>query len=253
VLSALQPGDLARAAHVLRAGGVVALPFNGIFALFGDADRPVLHQRIQTLKHRPADKPLARVTLPEHANDEVDFARVHAPRQHIVALWFDLHALGIILPAKRRDDTVLLVWTEYPPLRQVLEHFRELGGRTLVGTSANRTGQPTATSVREVWQTFAFQLDAILADDFSHLPHACRRSTTIVDLTLPQPRLHRVGSVSPADLQRALTLHGFGALQVGRGARRQGSTTRRKPAMISPTEPIPMMGTMHVAAFGIGG
>ena len=39
----------------------------------------------------------------------------------------------------------LLVWAEYPPLRQVLEHFRALGGRALVGTSANGAGQPKRT------------------------------------------------------------------------------------------------------------
>ena len=38
VLSALQSADLARAAVILIRGGIVALPFNGIFALFGDLE-----------------------------------------------------------------------------------------------------------------------------------------------------------------------------------------------------------------------
>jgi len=261
VLSALQPGDLARAAHVLRSGGVVALPFNGIFALFGDADRPAIHERIYAMKCRPADKRIALTTLPEHAHELVDFSRTGAPGHRILELWQDLHALGLILPASARacdllgrvqsfDGTALLVWTEYAPLRRVLEELRALGGTTLFGTSANRSGQPTATTVRDVWRTFSSDLDAIVADDFSHLPIERRQSTTIVDLTTLQPRLHRLGNVALPELQNALARNGFGALQVGGG---YGSMRRRKPTMMSPIDPMPTRGTRHCVAFGMGG
>jgi len=52
----------------------------------------------------------------------------------------------------------------------------------------------------------------VFGDDFSHLPAGRRQSTSIVDLTGPEPTLRRQGSVSVAELQAALSLHRFGEL-----------------------------------------
>jgi L-threonylcarbamoyladenylate synthase len=224
VLSAAQSADLARAAVILIRGGLVALPFNGIFALFGDLEQPHVYDRIMAAKGRLADQRLAQVCLPEFARELVDFDATPASERKITALWQEVHSLGLILPSNPRstvtaqesappDATVLLMWTEYSPLRKVLEHFRALGGKALFGSSANRTGQATFTTTREVWREFFTQIDAIVSDDFAHLPAHRRQSSTIVDLTADQPRLHRRGSVSPAELQSALALHGFPPLQ----------------------------------------
>ncbi len=226
VLSALQSADLARAAVILIRGGIVALPFNGIFALCGDLEQPHVHGRIMAAKIRPQDQRLAQVCLPEHANELVDFSKTPRPERDVLALWQDVHSLGMILPATGRgiaaqervqpsDGTTLLVWTEYPPLRRVLEQFRALGGKALFGSSANRSGQPTATTTREVWREFFTEIDAIVADEFSQLPGQRRQSSTIVDLSSAQPRLNRAGSVTHVELQAALALHGFGRLQIG--------------------------------------
>jgi L-threonylcarbamoyladenylate synthase len=222
-LSVMTPGDLVRAAEVMRVGGVVALPFNGIWALFGDLEQPAVHERIMAAKRRPSDKRLAQVVLPETAHHLVDFSRLQATPDAVLGLWRAVHSLGIILPARSEidahlghiqpnDGSVLLVWTEYAPLRSVLEHFRRLGGTALCGTSSNTSGQPTHTSIEQVWNAFFHEVDAVVADDFSHLPAARRQSSSIVDLTGSEPTLRREGSVSVAELQAALSLHGFGEL-----------------------------------------
>lgn len=228
VLSALQSADLARAAVILIRGGIVALPFNGIFALFGDIEQPHVYERLQAIKGRSSDKRLAQVCLPEYARELVDFSRTCRPERDVLALWQEVHSLGLILPANHRgvaiqerwasDGTTLLVWTEYPPLRRVLEQFRALGGKALFGTSANKSGEATLSTTREVWRDFFTDLDAIVADEFSDLPKQRRQSASIVDLTSVAPRLHRAGSASTTELNAALALHGFGSLHVGRGA-----------------------------------
>jgi L-threonylcarbamoyladenylate synthase len=226
VLSALQPADLVTAAEILANGGVAALPFNGMFALFGDIDQPRIHARIMAAKNRPHDKRLAMVTLPEHAHELADFDRTSHPEYKVLALWQDLHGLGIILPSTQRaseaqqavqhtDGTTLLVWTEYPPLRRILEHFRSFGGQALFGTSANKSGLQTYTTTREVFRDFFTEVDVIVADEFSTLPAQRRQSMTILDLTGQQPRLHRPGSVRVSELHAALKQHGFPPLRVG--------------------------------------
>jgi L-threonylcarbamoyladenylate synthase len=225
VLSALQPADLAHAAALLADGGVVALPFNGMFALFGDIEQPHTHARILRAKGRSPDKRLAQVTLPEFAHELAVFETPEQERK-VKALWQEVHGLGIVLEANRRaqvllgrvqptDGTALLVWTEYPPMRRVLEHFRAFGGRALFGTSASRSGLATATTTRNVFRDFFTEVDAIVADEFGHLPAHRRQSMTVVDLTSDQPRLHRLGSVRAIELQAALRRHGLGTLNIG--------------------------------------
>ncbi len=222
-LSVMTPGDLVRAAEVMRVGGVVALPFNGIWALLGDLEQPAVHERIVAAKRRSPAKRLAQVVLPESAHQLVDFSRLAAPSDAVLGLWRSVHSLGVILPARPEidaqlghiqptDGSVLLVWTEYAPLRTVLEHFRHLGGTALFGTPSNIAGQPTHTSIEHVWNAFFHDVDAIMADDFSHLPASRRQSSSIIDLRGPEPMLCRQGSVSVAELQAALALHGFGEL-----------------------------------------
>jgi L-threonylcarbamoyladenylate synthase len=226
VLSALQSADLARAAVLLIRGGIVALPFNGIFAIFGDLEQPHVYERVMAARGRPADKRVTQVCLPEHAHELVDFSKTARPERHVTALWHEVHSLGIILPASSHgvavqerlqpgDGTSLVLWTEYPPLRRVLEQFRALGGKALFGSLAHRSDQATLTTTRDVWRAFLSDIDAIVADEFSHLPAQRRQAASIVDLTSDQPRLLRIGSVTPAELQTALSLHGFGRLLVG--------------------------------------
>jgi tRNA A37 threonylcarbamoyladenosine synthetase subunit TsaC/SUA5/YrdC len=226
VLPAVRPKDLADAAEILVDGGVAALPFNGMYALFGDLEQPHAHKRIMAAKGRVSDKRLAQVTRPEDAAELVDFSRSPWRQRDVLALWRELHGLGIVLPANQHalelqraaqptDGTILLVWTEYQPMRTVLEHFRGLGGTALFGTSANKSGLPTSTTTREVWRDFFTEVDVIVADDFTYLPAQRRQSMTLVDLTGTRPRLQRLGSVRISELQAALSAHGFGALHIG--------------------------------------
>lgn len=112
--------------------------------------------------------------------------------------------------------TVLIIWTEYPPLRFAIEHFRELGGRAWVGTSANKNGQPTHCSFPELEAEFRHDIAALVEDDFSRLPKERRKSTSVIDLTENPPRFHRAGNVSEEELVIALSKHRFPELTVGR-------------------------------------
>ncbi len=171
VLSALQPTDLVTAAEILLEGGVAALPFNGVYAL-------VSRRRLTAAS--------AELTLPEDAPS------------HVAPLLRELHALGVMLPEP-------MVWTEYGPLRTVMERVdRPLHAEPL-----------EHTSIRDVFREYFTRVDAIVAADFSDLAPQRRRPPTIVDLSQGQPRLHCIGSVRVLELQDALTRHGFGTLRIG--------------------------------------
>ncbi len=215
------------AARLLTENKVGVIAFNGIYGLFANSDDKTANERILKIKDRPQDKNLILVSAPEYLHEHVDFSHSHYSQEQIIDLQKNLHALGVILPAadsapdhliSRKDNlnTVLSIWTEYDPLRDIIEKFRELGGRALTGTSANRGGQSTHIDNEEAWQDFKNDVDFVLEADYSKLPEIRRRSTSVIDLTQPQPRLHRLGNVTEEEIQNALLKFGFPDLTINK-------------------------------------
>jgi tRNA A37 threonylcarbamoyladenosine synthetase subunit TsaC/SUA5/YrdC len=203
--------------------------------LLGDADDPSVPNKVAWAKRRPQAKGVALVCPPEllgeHVNLEARALGEHDPLARVQVLQRDLHALGVILPAAMpgapahvvQSGTILNVWTEQPPtapLRHLVGELRRRGRRALVGTSANLSGQPTITDADEVIAVFGQRVSTILLDDFHAVPPGRRRSATIVDLTQPQPRLFREGSVPAGELAAELRRLGLGELVVGADVRR---------------------------------
>jgi L-threonylcarbamoyladenylate synthase len=84
----------------------------------------------------------------------------------------------------------------YPDVQRVLEMI----GGPLTGTSANRTGQPPATTAEEVERAFGADVDLILNGG----PTPGGLPSTVVDTTVSPPRLIREGCVSQAVLRAVL-------------------------------------------------
>ena len=226
--------DRVRAVQRLLGGELIASGFNGIYVLLGDADDPSVPGKVAWAKRRPRAKGVALVCPPEFLGEHVNlqapalgendrFARVQALQR-------DLHALGVILPAAVpgapahvvQSGTVLNVWTEHPPsapLRRLVGELRRRGRRALAGTSANLSGKPTITDADEVVAVFGQRVSTILLEDFGAVAPGRRRSATIVDLTQPQPRLVREGSVPAGELAAELRRLGLGELVIGADVR----------------------------------
>lgn len=110
------------------------------------------------------------------------------------------------------------MWTEQPPgspLRHLVRELRRRGRRALAGTSANRSGQPTITDPGQLGPAFADRVALVLLDDFERVPVERRRSSSLVDLTGPAPRLVREDSVPAEELRAELGRLGLGELAVG--------------------------------------
>lgn len=220
-LSAHKDSDLRRAAEIIKSGEVIAAPFNGVFGLFGDVDNIKAAEEIIRVKERPKDKKLIIVPTPERIHEFVDFSRIpHYPKERVIQLWKTVHALGIIFPASTHapyhltigegmERTILAIWTEYKPLRSLMQHAHKLGVRGLVGTSANKSGQGTHFKAEELWNEFRNDVRAVVVDNFDHLPEFRKKSTSVIDLTEEVPRLHREGNVSEDELRGALAQNNF--------------------------------------------
>lgn len=194
--------DIARAAKILRAGGLVAFPTETVYGLGARADDPDAVRKIFDAKGRPTDHPVI-VHLPDiHWLDA--WASDVPPAATELATRFWPGPLTLIL---RRSDAVSDVVTGGQdtvglrvPGHPVALALLRSAGLPVAAPSANRFGRVSATTAAHVAQDFGDTLDGIVDGG----PCPVGVESTIVDLTGPSPRILRPGAISAEAIEDAL-------------------------------------------------
>lgn len=196
------PDGVARAAEVLRGGGLVAFPTETVYGLGGDArdDRAVA--RIFDAKGRPRFNPLI-VHVPDVA--AARGVAVFDARAEAVAAAFWPGPLTIVLPLRAEAglsplvtaglETVAVRVPAHPLARALL---REFGG-PLAAPSANPSGKVSPTRAEHVRAGLAGRIEAVLDGG----PCAVGVESTILGLD-GVPALLRPGGVAVEDLEAVL-------------------------------------------------
>lgn len=202
VLDAALPGDMARAADILRAGGLVAFPTETVYGLGADGLNPDAVRRIFVAKGRPADNPLIL-----HLDGPEMLGRVaqHIPAQAerlMAAFWPGPLTLVLERRPEVPDavtaglDTVAVRCPDHPVARELIAEV----GRPLAAPSANRSGRPSPTRAEDVLEDLAGRIDAVLDGG----PTGLGIESTVLDLTVDPPALLRPGGVPLEDLREFL-------------------------------------------------
>lgn len=193
---------IARAAEVLRHGGLVAFPTETVYGLGADASRPEAVRKIFAAKGRPADHPLI-VHLAEPAQLPRWAVDIPADAWRLAdAFWPG----PLTLVLKRRpdindvvtggQDTIGLRVPSHPVARALLRAF----GGGVAGPSANRFGRISPTTAAHVRAEFGDGLEAILEGGQSEVGI----ESTIVDLSGEAPAVLRPGHISAEEVGRVL-------------------------------------------------
>jgi len=194
--------DIQRAADLLRAGELVALPTETVYGLGADASNPAAVAKIFAAKGRPADHPLI-VHIPDATHLE-RWARDIPEEARLLAAKFWPGALTLIL--KRQpgvpdavtggQDTVGLRVPNHPLALALLKAFA--GG--IAAPSANKFGRISPTTARHVEDDLGDAVSLILDGG----PCQVGIESTIVDLTGKRAILLRPGMISAIDIGRVL-------------------------------------------------
>ena len=157
--------SVARAAEILRAGGLVVFPTETVYGLGADAANPRAVARLYEAKGRPRFNPLiAHVLGLEEAERE---ATLH-PRARALAKAFWPGPFTLVAP-RRQDSrvaelacagltTVALRAPAHPMARALLAAF----GGPIVAPSANRSGHVSATTAQHAAADLGPSVDLIL-------------------------------------------------------------------------------------------
>ncbi|THF65796.1 threonylcarbamoyl-AMP synthase [Pseudothauera nasutitermitis] len=196
------PENIARAAALLRAGKLVALPTETVYGLGADALDAAAATGIFHAKGRPADHPLI-VHLPsaEHLSR---WAR-RIPKEALAlvrAFWPG--PLTLILP--REDDvpdvvtggqdTVGLRVPAHPVALALLQAFDS----GIAAPSANRFGRISPTTAAHVEQELGARVDLILDGG----PCQVGIESTILDLSRDEPEILRPGAITAEGIARVI-------------------------------------------------
>ncbi|MEU9035164.1 L-threonylcarbamoyladenylate synthase [Streptomyces sp. NPDC048352] len=194
--------DIEKAAGVLRAGGLVALPTETVYGLGANAEDPAAVARIFQVKGRPPSHPLiVHIGGAEQLADWVEDVPATA---RLLAEHFWPGPLTLVLRRGPRVpleatgglETVAVRVPDHPVALALLSAF----GGGVTAPSANRFGSVSPTTVDHVHAELGDAVDFVLDGG----PCEVGVESTIVDVTGEIPSVLRPGGVTSEDLEAVL-------------------------------------------------
>jgi L-threonylcarbamoyladenylate synthase len=193
---------LTAAAGAVRAGQLVVLPTDTVYGLGCDAFSAMAVQGLLDVKGRGRDMPVPVLVGSWSTVDGLIIGVPPRARTLIEAFWPG--GLSLVLrhaPSLSWDlgDTRGTVMLRMPLHPVALELLREVGPMAV--SSANRSGQPPATTVEQAREQLAERVPVYLDGGT-----ASETASTIVDLTGDDPMVLREGAVTVAQISEVLGL-----------------------------------------------
>ncbi|WP_410567427.1 L-threonylcarbamoyladenylate synthase [Amycolatopsis sp. cmx-4-61] len=194
--------DIGRAAGILRAGGLVAVPTETVYGLGANAEDPAAVARVFQVKGRPPTHPLivhlaAAEQLGDWVADVPDTALALAGHFWPGPLTLVLRrGRRVPLEATGGLETVAVRVPAHPVALELLSAF----GGGVAAPSANRFGSVSPTTADHVRAELGDAVDFVLDGG----PCDVGVESTIVDATGGTPSILRPGGVTPEDLEAVL-------------------------------------------------
>ncbi|HEY8392446.1 MAG TPA: L-threonylcarbamoyladenylate synthase [Capillibacterium sp.] len=193
---------LARAAAILRRGGLVAFPTETVYGLGAVIyNRPGV-QRIFTVKGRPGDNPLI---VHIYREEQLYELAIEVPATALVlARRFWPGPLTMIMPKKESVPeevsgglpTVAIRWPSHPVAQELLRQT----DLPVAAPSANLSGRPSPTRGSHVITDLDGKIEMIIDAG----PTGVGVESTVLDLTSARPRILRPGGVTREMLEAVL-------------------------------------------------
>jgi L-threonylcarbamoyladenylate synthase len=194
--------EIARAAAMLRDGGLVAFPTETVYGLGADASSAAAVHRLFEVKGRPADHPVIVHLGDPHQLDDWAVDVTETARTLAGACWPGPLTVVVNRAPHVPDavtgglDTVGLRVPDQPVARALLRSF----GGGVAAPSANRFGRVSPTTAADVFADLGDDVDAILDGG------RCRVGveSTIVDCSRGEPVILRLGGTPREALEGLL-------------------------------------------------
>lgn len=190
-----QEALLAKAAHLLQAGGLVVLPTDTVYGVAALPSLPEAVQRLYMLKGRPPEKAIA-LLIDDIAQAE-QMAASFPSAARALASRFWPGGLTIVLPARQPEGgTVAFRLPDHEIPRRLIRRV----GSPLATTSANRSSQKSSVTAQDVLAQLPAGYELII--DGGRCPVGV--DSTVVDLTSSPARVLRAGAVPVHEIEKVI-------------------------------------------------
>jgi L-threonylcarbamoyladenylate synthase len=198
IISAEDPQAVAKAAEVLRSGGVILYPTDTLYGLGADATSTEAIAKIYAIKGRDEKKPLHAIVSDIHMANE--YGEVNEKAFALACAYLPgpltliLRKRADIAMSKDRDEFAIRI----PDNRFCIELAKAFG-KPYTTTSANLSGEATGRSVSAILDQLGERASLIdLVIDAGELPE--RKPSTIVNIRTGEPVIEREGAISSSEL-----------------------------------------------------
>ncbi len=194
---------IAKAAQILRAGGLVAIPTETVYGLAADATQGRAVARIFEAKGRPSFNPLI---VHVGGRDWVaDFARTDERFERLAHIFWP-GPLTFVLPRRPDCSVSELVSAGLPslalrmPAHAIAQEILAAAQRPLAAPSANISGTVSPTEAAHVAASLGDKVDLVVDGGRARVGI----ESTVLDLTGPTAAILRPGSVTREDIARVI-------------------------------------------------
>lgn len=196
--------SIQKAADKIKKGEIVVLPTETVYGLGADATNTKAVQKIFDAKQRPAINPLII-----HVVDKSDvdlYAEQNEISKKLVEIFWP-GPLTLILKSKASHisplvtaglETIAIRMPEHPVMSQVIEKV----GSPIAAPSANKSGEPSATTPKDAAASLGDSVDMILAAGKCDVG----LESTVIDISDDIPTILRPGAISQKQIQEALNI-----------------------------------------------
>jgi L-threonylcarbamoyladenylate synthase len=192
------PVGIQRISQVIFRGGVAAFPTETFYGLGADAQNEEALEKVFRLKGREENKPL--LLLIGKREWLSGFVRNVSPIAQRLIEEFWPGPLTLVFEASSHLSNLLTADTGTIGVRlsphPIAQALVQAVGRPITATSANLSGQPSATLASEVFRYLGKRIDAILDGGQT----AGGLGSTVLDVTGPIPKIIRPGIISPKQI-----------------------------------------------------
>jgi L-threonylcarbamoyladenylate synthase len=220
------PAVIARAAAVLRDGGLVAFPTETVYGLGAVALDAAAVGRIFAAKGRPAHNPLI-VHVPDEAGARAVAGEWPAAADLLAARFWP-GPLTLVVPKAANVPEVVTAGgptvAVRVPAHPVALALLRAAAVPVAAPSANRSTSLSPTRAEHVLRDLAGRIDLLLDGG----PTAGGIESTVLDVTSTPPRLLRPGLIGPAELEAVI-----GSVTFSHAAADETAGVLRSPGMMS--------------------
>ena len=192
---------VARAARVIRAGGVAAVPTDTLYGLAADPFNAAAVKKLFRIKRRPENMPILLLVDSLQRMENLVARTPEGFRSLAARFWPG--PLTMILPARPGIPCAVTAGSGTVAVRlprsALIRSLVRLARRPLTGTSANLSGRAGGRSADEADRQLGALLDLLL--DAGSAKRAL--PSTIVDLSGRAPRVVRSGAIPAAAILQA--------------------------------------------------